>query len=183
MKKNQRGATLVVSLVLLLVMTVIGISSIGNVTFNQKMATSFRDSSSSFQAAEAALAEGEALAESLTATISEAIVAPGCTGTQCFTATCNNGKCFNGSYPYGNPCVLEEPFPQLAKQEATWDTAGRALDSQQSFPGLARQPQIIVEFICNKPTDHAYFYRITSYARGAKSSSRTMLQSTYKVVR
>lgn len=183
MKKNQNGATLIVSLILLLVMTVVGLASIGSVTFNQKMATSFRDTNTAFQAAESALAEGEALAASYNTFMSELVLDPGCGGAQCFTATCNNGKCFNGSYPIGGDCVLTEPATSLAEQDATWETAGRAINSQLNFPGLARPPQIIVEFICNPTDDPVWFYRITSYARGAKLSSRVMLQSTYKVLR
>jgi type IV pilus assembly protein PilX len=196
-KFMQQGNTLIISLIILLVLTVVGISSIGNVTLSQKMATNYRDADVVFQAAEAALAEGERKAEELSASLQESYFAAGCASEDCFTALCNNGKCFNGTFEAADPCWLSEPATELARDEATWTTVGSALDSQLSFTGLTQKPQIIIEFLCYvqvDPTvtlavptppyaaiDWNYFYRITSYARGVNGSSRAMLQSTYKV--
>lgn len=55
----QRGMALLVSLVFLLLLTLIGISSMQNATLQEKMATSVTLRNQSFQAAEAALRIGE----------------------------------------------------------------------------------------------------------------------------
>lgn len=56
----QRGAVLLVSLVFLLLLTLLGVSSIQNATLQEKMASSVMMRNVSFQAAEAALRLGEA---------------------------------------------------------------------------------------------------------------------------
>jgi type IV pilus assembly protein PilX len=59
MKTSQRGMALLVSLVFLLLLTLIGISSMQNATLQEKMAGSVAVRNQSFQAAEAALRVGE----------------------------------------------------------------------------------------------------------------------------
>ncbi|MDZ5432599.1 PilX N-terminal domain-containing pilus assembly protein [Pseudomonas fluorescens] len=57
--RSQRGMALLVSLVFLLLLTLIGISSMQNATLQEKMASSVSLRNQSFQAAEAALRVGE----------------------------------------------------------------------------------------------------------------------------
>ena len=195
---SQTGNTLIVSLLLLLVLSVLGISSVGNVTLNQKVATNYRDADAAFQAAEAALVEGENMADTLSATLQESHFDPSCSGDDCFTASCNGGKCFNGTYSTGNSCFLSEPANAVYKNSSTWSTSGRYFESQMNFPGLSEKPRYIIEFLCYvnadpsatpaapppyASADWAYLFRITSYARGTSDISRAILQSTYKVLR
>jgi type IV pilus assembly protein PilX len=56
---TQRGAVLVVSLIILLIMTILGVSSMKNTTLEERMAGNMRDQNLAFQSAEAALIEGE----------------------------------------------------------------------------------------------------------------------------
>jgi len=56
---RQQGAALVVSLVILLVMTVIGVTSMQSTTMDEKMVGNMRDLSIALQASESALREGE----------------------------------------------------------------------------------------------------------------------------
>ncbi len=58
-RSRQRGAVLVVSLVLLLVMTLLGVSSMNSTTMQERMAGNLRDNNLAFQAAESALRQGE----------------------------------------------------------------------------------------------------------------------------
>jgi len=58
-KSAQRGATLMISLMILLVMTLIGVTSMGTSNLEEKMAGNDRDLNLSFQAAEAALRQAE----------------------------------------------------------------------------------------------------------------------------
>lgn len=60
----QRGVTLVIVLILLLVMTLLGVASMRGVLMEERMAANMLDRSYAFQAAEAALREGEDFAAS-----------------------------------------------------------------------------------------------------------------------
>jgi type IV pilus assembly protein PilX len=72
---SQRGMALLVSLVFLLLLTLIGISSMQNATLQEKMANSVTLRNQSFQAAEAALRIGESAVQLDTYTL------PVCSGT------------------------------------------------------------------------------------------------------
>lgn len=58
--QKQQGAALVVSLIILLVLTVLGVASMRSTTLEEKMAGNSRDLSLAFNAAEAALRGAEA---------------------------------------------------------------------------------------------------------------------------
>ena len=57
---TQRGAVLIVALVMLLVLTVLGTASIRDTTMEERMAGNFRDRTAALEAAETALRTGEA---------------------------------------------------------------------------------------------------------------------------
>ena len=57
--ENQHGAALIVALVMLLVMTVLGVTAARNTNLQERMAGNLRDSNLAFQSAERALREGE----------------------------------------------------------------------------------------------------------------------------
>lgn len=56
---RQRGAALITSLIILLVLTVLGVSAMNTSSLEELMAGNLRDQNLSFQAAEAALRDGE----------------------------------------------------------------------------------------------------------------------------
>ncbi|MCK4742595.1 MAG: hypothetical protein KAT25_02110 [Sulfuriflexus sp.] len=58
-KHKQQGAVLIVSLIILLLMTIIGVSSMKTTTLEERMAGNMRDQNLAFQSAEAAIVEGE----------------------------------------------------------------------------------------------------------------------------
>lgn len=58
--ERQKGSALIISLVILIVMTVIGLTAMGSSTLQERMAGNTRDITLSFQAAETALRGGEA---------------------------------------------------------------------------------------------------------------------------
>ena len=57
--KHQRGATLIISLVILLVLTMLSVQAMQTATLEEKMAGNFRDKKMAFEAAEEALRYGE----------------------------------------------------------------------------------------------------------------------------
>lgn len=58
--KRQQGVALVVALIFMLILSIIGISSMQGTSIQEKMAGNLRDQYSAFNAAEAALRQGEA---------------------------------------------------------------------------------------------------------------------------
>lgn len=60
---RERGAVLVVSLILLLVLSLIGVSSMQGTSIQERMSANLKDQYSAFNAAEAALRQGEAQAQ------------------------------------------------------------------------------------------------------------------------
>ena len=61
--KNQRGSILIVSLMILVVLTMVGVSSMSTSSLQERMAGNFRDRQIAFQAAETALAYAESYAK------------------------------------------------------------------------------------------------------------------------
>lgn len=68
LKDAQRGAVLVVSLLILLILTIIGVSSMQSSTLEEKMASNSRDRNVGFQSAEAAIRNAETYIQSLVTT-------------------------------------------------------------------------------------------------------------------
>lgn len=161
----QRGAVLIVSLLILLVMTVIGVSSMQSSTLEEKMASNSRDRNIGFQSAETAMREAEGYVEGL-------VTSGGFTNT-------------NGLYS----AIEDEPDPYTI---ATWTAtgssrtatppggsagaqyfitkAGTIVDQSQGggleLPPTARQDITI--------------FRITARGRGATADgSEVMLRSYY----
>lgn len=61
LNKNQGGAILIVALIMLLLLTVIGLSSIRGTTLQERMAGNSRDESLAFQASETAMRQAESV--------------------------------------------------------------------------------------------------------------------------
>jgi type IV pilus assembly protein PilX len=198
MMQSQRGNTLLVSLLLLLILTIVAVGSIGGVSLSQKMASNYQDRQVAFQTAEAVLAEGERAAQFVSQGFNEADFAAGCgSGGDCFTDVCNGGKCFNGTYSSGSACVLDNSS-EPHKDPTTWSSNARSVASNQNFPELTNKPRYIIEFLCYVVADPAaaatpavpppygadwaYMYRISSFVEGANGGARVMLQSTFKVL-
>ncbi|MBK9132340.1 MAG: pilus assembly protein PilX [Gammaproteobacteria bacterium] len=115
---RQQGSTLVISLMILIVMTLIGITGIASSTLEEKMAGNTRDQALAFQAAEAALRDGEQYWGNI---VSLAAAFNGATA---------------GLYPQGNhPDVLDED---------TWDNSRTYTGT---IAGVKEQPHFIIELL------------------------------------
>lgn len=64
---KQRGASLVVSLIILMVLTLIGVTAMQTTTMEEKMTGQLRNRELAFQAAEAALRGGESIVQKIVA--------------------------------------------------------------------------------------------------------------------
>ena len=190
---RQRGSALIVSLVILLIMTIIGVQSISSTSLEEKMAGNYRSSQLSFQAAEAALRQAEEFIENTTFNLPHMQVNA---SDSDFSANCTNGLCFNGSGSFALECSANNPSsPPWKDFTNIWDGAKHRSFSG-SMPGVSTLPKYIVEFRCCVPADlnvapdpsngycangeWAEMYRVTALGYGGTDQARTMLQSTFK---
>lgn len=183
--KTQGGATLVVALIILLVMTLIGVSSIKSSTLQERMAGNARQKAIAKNAALVALKEGENL---LAATIVNPPKVP-------------NLNPFNGSGSLYS--VVIRPGPQAAapvtfdvKDAAAWANNGTA-SSAVSTSLVSQQPKYIIEYMgkVNPPSEKpvtsldneekdrkekiAYAFRVTAIGWGRDANITTVLESTF----
>lgn len=117
---KQSGATLVVVLLLLLVMTLLGLASMRGVLMEERMAANLLDRSYAFQAAEFALREGEARAANPQTRVD----------IRTLGANCANGLC-----PRPNPTVVAQNARWL--QPGFWETVANRTVSTPAFTGPA----------------------------------------------
>lgn len=163
----QRGSALIVSLLILLVLTVIGVTSMSTTALQSKMATNSREYNQGFQATESALRYGEA----------EINGVPPPAG---YDAACTNGLCL--------PSLSGAPLWSTVNWSGGARTYGTATSTATTLEGIpaALQPKYVIEklprtpikgFPINNPPQQ---YRITASGTGANGTAAVMLQSIYR---
>lgn len=169
--KHQLGAALVTSLVILLVLTVLGISAMKSSNLQENIVGNLRDHELAVQAADSALTEAEKQLSAATSTVPM----PNSTGT------------YGVITPRG---VL----PNLANSAYDTSTVWNGTNNKtipMSLQGLSTKPSYIIEFeqsvIDNlDPESRAkgkgrYYYRITSRGFGVSPNSAVLLQEVYGI--
>ncbi len=204
---RQRGGVLIASLVVLMLLSLIGLSGAGSTTLEERMAGNFRDQRVAFEAAETALAAAERWVESQALA---PITGPGtaCFGSDCFDSSCTNGLCFHGtlSGALASECRHSPPVPGVHARDNALDVWGnpdrhRTLASADELTSSLGGSTYIVEFLCYvrldplaPPSadahgsagffrDHGEMFRITAMGVGATPNARAVVQSTYRKVR
>lgn len=193
LSQKPRGSTLIITLIILLIMAMLGVTNMRSASMQMKMANNTQSRQSTFHAAEFALSAAEL---NIIEDGYDPIAAqPECT-TNCYNDKCNHGLCFNGVFESG--AIL--PECQLATVDATpywldkniWSST--ALHQTVSIPNSdLDDAKYIVEFMCYvnsgefsecsilAPLDCAALYRVTSLAVSGDGLSHVMLQSTVVV--
>ncbi|MDR3213364.1 MAG: pilus assembly protein [Azoarcus sp.] len=180
--RRQRGSTLVVALVLLLVMSLLAATSLRGTALQERMSANAHDRDLAFQSAEVALRMGERQAEKWG---SGGLASPPGASTSCPTANAATGL-YNMTNAANVNCtpLWEQPatFWHRANNEASTDiTFGNA--------GLSLAPYYIVELIedrapCNPATPasarNCKRFRITAASDDdGGNRARVVLQSIY----
>jgi type IV pilus assembly protein PilX len=152
-RSDQRGSALIVSLIILIVMTVLGLTAMSGSGLQEKMAGNNRDMALAFQAAEAALRDGEAYYENTVVSL---------------------GAAFNGNnvglYPQGsNPDIFSD---------ATWTNARVYAGT---IDGVAEQPRYIIELI-GEIGEQADDINIQGYGESSGIGSMTGVRVTARGV-
>lgn len=161
--RRQRGAILVTSLLLLLTLTIIGVSVMQITRMQERAAGNTRDLNLAFQGAEAAVRDAENLLWSTPVIV-----------------TCNNAA--NCIRPRG---TLPD---DLASQTAAWWDANSqeyGADGQQDLDELDEDPQFVVEeiawvgpMVVDEPGARM-FYQITARSTGGTGLATSLVQTTY----
>lgn len=167
--RPQRGAVLIVALVLLLVLTVLGTSTMLNTTMEERMAGNYRDYNAALEAAESALRTGEAGVSNTTVHASMAFDGTG--GTYEVTAASTSVD------PLGNNYGLSVPAAVLTY-------GGDLLVSAVPEYYVEKLPQITMPGsnlaigTQNQPPK-IHYYRVTAKGYGISPNTEVVLQSTY----
>jgi type IV pilus assembly protein PilX len=166
---RQSGAALIVSLLLLLVLTVLGVVMMQTSRMQERMAGNTRDLNMALQGAEAGLRYGEAVVSAYTGL-------PDTTGSIPCTV-CQQGTL---------PVAIYDPaqFDWLANAQKYGTGTIKAVLS----PPLAIVPRYTIEDAGFQPyslntgqgdDDGRDFYQVTSYSTGLSGKAAIVLQSTY----
>jgi len=202
--QQQTGAVLIVSLILLLVMTLIGVSNMRSSSLQMKMAANNQVRSQAFTAAEFVLHAVEREIQSDFDQHDPDTHVQNCSGANCYNSACTGGLCFEGT-----PTWLDRPACKLADgsgselNEYVWmRNSGAIWNSSTTYremavPNTKLTPKYIIEFMCYThkdpdpssgalcdvltPNDCLPLYRITVLAEGENGNSKVMLQTTTKV--
>lgn len=164
---KQQGAVLVVSLIMLLIMTIIGVSAMRTTILEEKMAGNYRDSNIAFQAAEAALRDAE---NDVICTGADCRTSP-ISGLDNFNAACTAGLCGGWS----NAVWTDAAKKANAVIYSTYTSAA-------AVPEVAAQPDYLVEGKkCFAPgwASWKYCYQITATGYGRSLNAKRSLQEVY----
>jgi type IV pilus assembly protein PilX len=163
----QRGAALVVALIMLLVMTVLGITAMQVTRMEERMAGNSRDINLAFQGAEAGLRDAEGRIAAMT-------TRPG---------SCGSAPCAIWRRNVLPPDVRDQLL-------AWWTTNGTeyGVAGTRELTEVTRDPLVVTESlgfvpdslsIGHGPPEGRDFYKISANSSGASNTATAVLESTY----
>lgn len=165
---RQRGATLLIVLIILILVTLMGLTTMKSANLQEKMSGGNADKSLAFQAGELALRDAELrIKQTLTS-------------ASAFAAECSAGLCL----PNTDGTALHNTVDWSSAKVATYGTGTGA----KALGGVSRQPNYIIELLPDmqatlgnsvKAAATGTPYRITAVGYGKQAETRVMLQSTY----
>lgn len=188
---QERGAVLIVGLIMLLLLTMIGLASIRGTDLQEAMAGNMRDRNLAFQAAEASLRMGEKV-------LSAASIPSFSGGTLGYWPDLNKSTNYSllsvGSWPLYDSSSTKRRLRPTDWTSAQWTSNSLQL-ANNTLSGLVSQPRYTVEQVkvsaaasnpggavdvesLEKFADSEYF-RVTGYGQGATADSEVILQSTF----
>lgn len=185
-KSSQSGAVLVVSLVMLLILTLIGISGMSSVTLEEKMVSNMQNANKSFQGAEAALNECEMfLRDQATVVLHQTSKTSSLSDLKNKT----HRVIATGIFPAG--WWQDEDFWDDYGNESVIDSIARTTTSPD---GVSSVPLCFTEYIGNgtssmdsdtslypgaNSADAKLVYRVTASSFGADTKSQSIVESLF----
>ena len=159
---KQTGLVLTVSLIMLLLLTLIGVTSTNVTTLEEKMAGNARDQNIAFQAAEAALRGGENQIETIF----------------------NFANSFDDTHH--DQGLYSKNWAALDYTSAAQWADNASAVYNVAIPLIASQPRYYIKHIISKPSDPlnpasppVEYFRVTARGTGRQNSTQVYLQSYY----
>lgn len=174
---KQQGVALVVSLIILLLTTIIGVTAMQGTTLEDRMATNMVDRNLAFEAAEAALRDAESW-------LMGQSVNPG---------TTSDGS--SGIWTNGTPFLLGDgdDTNDTNTTHIDWANDGTeygTLTGVTALTGVAAQPHYLIEQYAFIPDDEStetlslgrgfFYYRVTTRATGGSTNAQVTLQMMFR---
>lgn len=163
-RDRQQGAVLVISLMILIVLTLIGLTGMQTTTMEERMAGNMRDRFVAFHASELARSDAIGWLDSRTARPA----ATACGSPPCDVMTLN-----------------AQPF--LSWDHTTWTSGGRPYTG--NVADVRTQPRFVVEehmpvedsggLVLGQVPKVRWFYRITSRGTGLSDEAQVTIQASY----
>ena len=154
---QESGVILIISLVFLALVSILGASAVSTVLLQERISGNYRDTNMAFQAAQAAMAEGERCLKS---------------------ARCN---------PTTTPLTMNtgiaglgyDPGSRIQWKHFDWASQGTPVTA--NLDGVRRKGYFVIEKLNNPPptSGDPTIYRITSYGVGSSVDGGSILQATY----
>ncbi|MGI0119479.1 pilus assembly PilX family protein [Zooshikella sp. RANM57] len=167
---KQQGIVLVISLVILLLLSIVGINAMMTTSLDEKMSANLKDHNTAFQAAEAALREGEETVDALV------------------TLSVFNNDGDEGMYSLA--AAKDSPWKTI-----DWSTSSKLRTLSTTMAGLADQPKYIIEHFTSVTSEEEELnlmnvgestgsgatevFRITARGVGTSAGSQVILQTTF----
>ena len=180
-KHNQSGIALFMSLIMLLIITVLGLSSVQTTSLQERMARNARDSNLAFLAAESALKDAAKLIESLDSLEAALGIPPG---------GCQNSPEAADGYYYSKAYNCRQNWEAI-----DWVEGTGSIEALTDVEGVFAQPRYIIEHVKTLSAfedrlnltnigeelgaGRVQVFRVTAYGTGGTQSARAMIQSTY----
>lgn len=195
-RARQRGATLLIALVMLVVMTLLGLASIRSTSMQERMGANLYDRSLAFQAVESALREAEARISINTAVtnssglycppngVPPSCAAPGPSATESATES-ETPSASSATYVER----WKDPTTTWASATTWWGSVDD--DMKTRLGGTNRQPQYIIEYMgmsedgtgCGQRGDTSCRgprYRVTARMPPIDGLPNVVLQTNYR---
>jgi type IV pilus assembly protein PilX len=184
-QRRQKGAILIIALLFLVLLTIIGVSSISGVTLEEKMAGNLREQNVAFQAAESALRDAEIdLEGGIGGTGNrDPMTIAAHFASDCTTAF-TNGVCRQPAAPPGGWQTEIVTVTTWDWTSATKTVAYGTYTGATALGGVFRQPRYVIEYLAEKddtstaPTTR--YFRISARGWGADQNSTVTLQTVYR---
>lgn len=176
-KASQRGAILIVSLLMLLVMTVIGVTAVSTTTLQEKMAGNNRQRQLAFQAASSALRDAETWLETNITTVAT------------FETTFSGTPAELYWLRAPNPPSPVRPVAMDIYDGSNWAVGNSQLIASPVTSGL-QQPRYIIEYMGRSgepplnytdPDTRQYAFRVTAIGWGTDNTTTYIAQSTFRI--
>ena len=170
-KDSQTGAVLITALLLLLVLTILGTSSIQNTVLQERMAGNMNQRNLAFQAAEAALREGEDWL-----------------GTLFYFPKTSTGPGADQVWELDKPKEDADYFWWSLVDDAWWFDDAKTREAPNFEGDVAADPRYLIEHRFFRPdslvqgfgpNDGRDYHRITARGVGQSETARATLQSLF----